>query len=93
MIANYGYEDGSGAYFITIDTAGCLVCEGRWCVDACPQQLFVIQVDDDDEEVAAVVEGGRRLLREQCAACKPGAGHQSLPCTKACVPGAISHSW
>jgi ferredoxin len=93
MIANYGYQDGSGVYFITIDTDCCVACEGRWCVGACPQSLYVIEPDDYDDEVAAIVEPARRQLKERCAGCKPVTGRDSLPCTTACTPGAISHSW
>ncbi|MCZ7663660.1 MAG: 4Fe-4S dicluster domain-containing protein [Thermoleophilia bacterium] len=93
MIANYGYQDGSGEYYITIDTDRCIECEGRWCVGACPQSLFVIEADDYDDEVATIAEGARKKLKEKCAACKPAGGHESLPCIDACRPGAISHSW
>lgn len=97
MIANYGYRDGSGEYYITIDTDRCLSCAGRWCVDACPESLFEIEVDDYDDEVAVVVFGGRRLLKEKCSGCKPSGDYPgrraALPCTTACLPGALSHSW
>lgn len=93
MIANYGYRDGSGEYYITIDTDACLDCEGRWCVDACPECLFEIEPDDYDDEVAVIAVGGRKLLREKCSNCKPAGGYSELPCTTACRPGAVSHSW
>lgn len=93
MIANYGYRDGSGEYYITIDTGECLACEGRWCVDACPERLFEIETDDYDDEVACVAAAGRRLLKEKCSACKPAAGYSGLPCVAACRRGAVSHSW
>jgi predicted molibdopterin-dependent oxidoreductase YjgC len=93
MIANYGYHDGSGEYFITIDTGRCVDCAGRWCVAACPESLFVIEVDDYDDDVAVIAETGRKKLKEACAGCKPAAGYASLPCIAACLPGAVSHSW
>ena len=93
MIANYGYQDGSGAYYITIDTDKCIDCPGRWCVEACPQSLFVIEPDDYDDEVATIAVGGRRQLKERCSGCKPAGGREGLPCTSACRPGAISHGW
>ncbi len=93
MIANYGYRDGSGEYYLTIDTGRCVACAGRWCVEACPESLFLIELDDYDDEVATVVSSARRQLKERCAGCKPARGYQTLPCTTACRPGAISHSW
>jgi ferredoxin len=93
VIANYGYQDGSGAYFITIDTDRCVECEGRWCVSACPRALFVIETDDYDDDVAAIVVGARRRVKEECSGCKGAHGYESLPCTTACRPGAVSHSW
>lgn len=101
MIANYGYRDGSGEYYLTIDTDRCIDCEGHWCVDACPQSLFVIEADDYDDEVATIVMAGRKQLKEKCSGCKgsfqnnassPGS-YRTLPCTAACVPAAITHSW
>ncbi len=93
MIANYGYRDGSGEYYITIDTDRCIGCEGRWCVAACPQGLFAIEMDDYDDEVAMIVVPGRKLLKEKCSECKPAGERTFLPCTSACLPGALSHSW
>ena len=93
MIANYGYRDGSGEYYITIDTDRCVGCEGRWCVAACPESLFRIEADDYDDEVAVIVEDARRMLRERCSGCKAGGGGGTGPCVAACRPGAVSHSW
>lgn len=43
MIANYGYEDASGSYFISIDTAKCNGC-GE-CVRACSRATAVGKID------------------------------------------------
>lgn len=93
MIANYGYRDGSGEYYITIDTGLCVECEGRWCVEACPERLFEIETDDYDDEVATITPTARKLLKERCAGCKATGVGDGLPCTAACRPGAIDHSW
>lgn len=93
MIANYGYQDGSGTYYISIDTDGCVACAARACLTACPQGVFETVVDDYDDEVVQVAEAHRRRLASDCAACKPAAGHARLPCTDACAPGALKHSW
>ncbi len=47
MFANYGYKDGSGDYFLTIDTDKCDGCGD--CVIACPAQLFAV-VDEDPND-------------------------------------------
>lgn len=93
MLANYGYQDGSGIYYIRIDTDACVDCAGRGCLTACPEQLFALMIDDYDDEVVEVREACRQRLASHCAACKPAAGYGHLPCTAACPAGAIVHSW
>jgi ferredoxin len=93
VIANYGYQDGSGEYFISIDTARCGRCQEHWCLGACPERMFAIELDDYDDEVALVVPSARRRLKELCAVCKPARGWETLPCRAACRLGAIGHTW
>jgi ferredoxin len=95
MIANYGYKDGSGEYFIAIDTDKCDGCGD--CVPACPENVLFTGDDPNDpfreEPVAMVTEAQRKKLKYTCAACKPDHDRPPLPCVHACNPGAISHSW
>jgi len=95
--ANYGYEDGSGFYYITVDSDVCAVCSEHGCVAACPQQVFAIEMDDYDDRVAVVAESARKRLRELCSECKAqatgGTVEVVLPCTGACPDGALRHSW
>jgi Fe-S-cluster-containing hydrogenase component 2 len=93
MKANYGYMDGSGEYYITIDTDQCTQCEHHACVDACPVGLFEIITDDYDDEVATVKENHRKKVKYDCGPCKPVTDRPTLPCVAACTPGAIIHSW
>lgn len=97
MIANYGYEDGSGFYYITIDGGLCARCADHACARVCPQSVFAVELDDYDETVAIVSEKARKRLRELCATCKgqngSGASPDRLPCTAACSAAAIRHSW
>ena len=94
MIANYGYKDGSGEYYISIDTDKCIGCAAeRACLAACPIEMFEIITDDYEDEVAASKQSFRRSLAFDCAECKPAAGYASLPCMTACTPGAVKHSW
>lgn len=94
-IANYGYTDGSGDYYITIDTGKCNGC-GE-CVTACPESVLEMVEDAFDplngEPVAAVQEEHRKSLKYACGPCKPTTGWVSLPCVTACEPAAITHSW
>ena len=93
MKANYGYLDGSGEYFITVDTDLCIECPDHPCAEACPQGLFEIIIDDYDDRVAAIRETERKKLKYACAPCKPVSDRPALPCVSACTPGALSHSW
>ncbi|MDP6100347.1 MAG: 4Fe-4S binding protein [Dehalococcoidia bacterium] len=91
MLANYGYSDGSGTYYITLDTDKCDGC--RDCVTACPQQMFLVEPDDYDDDKAVIKEAMRKDVKYLCAPCKPTAGPRELPCETACTPRAIVHSW
>ena len=52
MIANYGYKDGSGEYYISINTDLCINCEAqRACLKVCPKEMFETITDDYDDEV------------------------------------------
>lgn len=93
MIANYGYVDGSGEYFISIDTDKCITCSTRECLNACPNQIFEIITDDYDDEVAAIKSAFKNTLKYTCAVCKPGSHTPPLPCIQSCGPFAIKHSW
>jgi len=91
--ANYGYMDGSGEFYITIDTDCCIDCPEHPCVAACPVGMFEIMIDDYDDEVAAIKEANRKKIKYDCGPCKPVTGRPPLPCVEACAPGGISHSW
>jgi len=93
--ANYGYKDGSGEYFITIDTDLCDSC-GK-CVKACPEGVLEMAENEldplGDEIIAIVSEEHRKKIKYSCAPCKASGKSKELPCVKACEPGAITHSW
>ena len=95
MIANYGYKDGSGEFFISIDTDCCDGC-GK-CVEACTWGVMAVGEDQNDplreEPVARVSEEHRKKIKYSCAQCKPVSGATTPPCILSCEPQVISHSW
>ncbi len=97
MLANYGYKDGAGDFFITVDTDKCNGC-GE-CVEACPANVMELIEDEYDIEsendIAAVAKDHSKKIKYSCGPCKPASGYNQadLPCVKACTPGAITHSW
>lgn len=92
MIANYGYQDGSGTYYISIDTDACMHCD-KPCVAACPNSVFEPVVDDYDDAVVQVAQRHRHTLASDCALCKPSGGYVHLPCVDSCTSYALRHSW
>ena len=91
MLANYGYKDGSGEYFIAIDSDKCNGCKA--CVEVCPANVLEMITDDYDDFVVAVTDEQRKKIKYACAPCKPVGSSAPIPCEKACELGAIKHSW
>ena len=91
VIVHYGYKDGSGEYFISVDTDKCNSCGD--CVEACPAgvlEMITMMIDLEDELVAAVTEEHRKKIKYSCAPCKP---EKRPPCVSACEQEAITHTW
>ena len=95
MIANYGYKDGSGDFYISIDTDKCDGCED--CIPVCPAGVLEIRENEFDplaeDDMVAVTEEHRKKIKYSCAPCKPEDSTHDLPCVKVCEPDAIKHSW
>ena len=96
MPANYGYGDGSGDFFITLDTDKCNGCGD--CATVCPADVFEVPAEDPndpfrDDPLAAVKQDKRNKIKYECAECKPTSDRPPLPCVQACKEGAIEHSW
>jgi ferredoxin len=95
LIANYGYQDGSGIYFISIDTEKCDGC-GK-CVEVCPNEVLELVSNEydpfDDNLVLSVAPEQRNKLNYSCAPCKSINDKNEWHCIQACPREAIRHSW
>lgn len=102
MQANFGYKDGSGEFYITLDTDRCNGCGD--CVSACPAGILELADNEYDPlaegQIAVVKHSNRKTIKYDCGPCKPASGEHSLSsgerllaCMNACSPKAISHSW
>ena len=94
MIGNYGFRDGSGDWYVTLDTDKCNGC-GK-CIEVCPVKILEIGPDEIDifrkEPVAFVKHEEHKKVRYSCAPCRPCYGEEPTPCAKVCEPKAISFS-
>ncbi|MCX7912344.1 MAG: acyl-CoA dehydratase activase [Dehalococcoidales bacterium] len=91
MKVQYGYADGTGEYFITIDHALCNGC-GE-CVAGCPAGVFAVQTDGTSAPRAVVKEELRRRLAMVCPGAIACSAKHGKNCLSACKVGAIRHSW
>lgn len=90
-IANYGYADGSGTWYVIIDSGKCDGC-GK-CVEVCKEHVFEVITDDYDDLVATVKQEKRKSIKYLCNPCISTTEKKNLPCYLACEKGAIAHSW
>ena len=86
VIANYGYQDGSGEYYITIDTDKCTGCGA--CVEVCHKDVYEMMLDDYDENIPVVKKELSNQVGYVCEASTCG-----YKCREACPEDAIRHSW
>lgn len=94
MIGYHGFKDGSGEWFLVIDTDRCNGC-GK-CVEVCPSHAIEVAPDEADpfkeEPVARVRDDQRKKIRYACAPCKPGYGPKPAPCIASCEREALCHT-
>jgi predicted CoA-substrate-specific enzyme activase len=91
MKVQYGYSDGTGEYFITIDNARCDGC-GE-CVPACPADIFEMAEDDYGQPKARVKEEARRRLALICPGFTSCSSKHEINCHNVCSKDAIGHTW
>ena len=82
-IGNYGYQDGSGSYFI-INTDKCAGCEQK-CTHACPEKMLILgeDVGDPTDQVVVVDPNKKKEINYKCSPC-------NRPCVSACDNGGLS---
>lgn len=94
MLAHFGFKDGSGDWFLTINTDVCTGCSE--CMEVCPAHILEITNNEYDplseNKVVIVKQEERNKLRYKCAPCRPNYGDNPPPCTLVCKSNAISHS-
>jgi len=91
MKAHYGYTDGTGDYYIVIDSDVCNGC-GK-CVDACPAGVLIVEKDDSGREKAKVKDSVRRKLANVCPGFVECSRQHTDNCHSVCDCNAICHTW
>ena len=88
---NYGYNDGTGDYFITIDGSRCDGCGD--CVPACPEGIFAVVGGIGKSQKAKPTEGTRKKLSILCPGFPACNRDHKVNCHSVCLKTAISHTW
>jgi len=91
MTVHYGYTDGTGDYFVAIDSSRCDGCGD--CVQACPAGLLVLGREDGHRPRAEVREGARKGLALLCPGFQSCSSKNEVNCHSVCSRDAISHTW
>ncbi len=91
MKISYGYSDGTGEYYLTVDTGKCDAC-GK-CVPACPYGVLELGANDQGQLKARVKEAIRKKLHLTCPGYKICSASNSMNCHSACPYEAINHTW
>jgi predicted CoA-substrate-specific enzyme activase len=87
----YGYSDGTGEYFITIDNNLCNGC-GE-CAENCPAGIFVMEKDGSSPPRATVSKDNRKRLALLCPGKECCPRGEENNCQEICPLHAITHSW
>lgn len=87
----YGYNDGTGDYYITVDMAQCNGC--RECVSVCPAGIFEVIQEDGQKPKARIVESKRKKLAILCPGIQACSKSNNKTCQQICTKRAISLSW
>ncbi len=91
MKVQYGYDDATGSYYITLDSARCDGC-GK-CVPVCPAGLWAVTGENGARQKAGIRDELRKKISYLCPgeeACRAKIGET---CQGVCPKDAIRHSW
>jgi predicted CoA-substrate-specific enzyme activase len=91
MKISYGYSDGTGEYYIIVDTGKCDGC-GK-CAQVCPASILEIKRDSQGQPLAMVKESVRKKIHLTCPGYKVCSADHSVNCRSVCTGQAISLSW
>jgi predicted CoA-substrate-specific enzyme activase len=91
MKISYGYSDGTGEYFITINTGKCDAC-GK-CVPACPAAVLEVAPNDQGQPKARVKDAVRKKLHLVCPGYRNCSLSHQVNCHSACPTEAITQTW
>lgn len=91
MKVQYGYSDGTGEYFITIDNGLCDGC-GE-CARVCPAGVLIVDRGDTGQPKAMVKEALRKKLAFTCPGFRSCNKMHKVNCHTVCQKTAIGHSW
>lgn len=87
----YGYNDGTGDYYITIDSGKCDGC-GK-CVRVCPAAVLEIVQEDGHKPRVRVTDAARKRLSILCPGYNICSNSSEENCRSVCQHDAISLSW
>lgn len=87
--AQYGYSNGTGEYYITIDMRLCTGC-GK-CAEVCPARVLVMSGKQNSK--AKVKEEVRKKLALLCPGFDICSRQHAVNCHSVCPTDAIRHSW
>jgi len=87
----YGYNDATGDYYITVDEAKCDGC-GK-CVNACPAAVFELTHENGRKPVTRVKETARKRLSIVCPGYDACLNEHKENCKSICPQGAITITW
>jgi ferredoxin len=86
MIIQYGYADGIGEFYISINSSICNVC--CKCINECPEKIFEIYVNEINEKMVKVKDEMSNKIGYIC----PGQ-NKCGKCVNICELSAIKLSW